>query len=1028
MLARAFASARSRVSASLRASRPCLLIVLVCASSLQSAVHAAEPVSFARMNHKTWTARDGAPQGVLSLVQDPDGSLWIGTEVGLFNFDGLSFRPFRPFPGEADLPVGNISALRVARDGSLWAATLRGAVRISHGHTTHHPEVDGKMLMTLLGLSAAADGSMWGFGRPALVRFGPDGVDHLEETPLEVDTNAIGGLFIDSSDTLWLAQGNRLYRRSSNASAYVATDAQADFVFAFSETPERNLWITDFDTKNGYARYQLVSHDGRVLALLKSPGAANGILYVPDGSLIIASQLEGLRRYEVGTTAAGVPDLSKQQPESFTHADGLAGDVPRALLLDRDNNIWVGNVRGLDRFRGAQLIPFRTAHTSTGRWKICGTPDGDIWISGAGSDLYKVSHGVRTEVPNSGDIYHITCGSDGDVWVVDKAGVRVAHAGNFTQLPPIPGAAPYGVGRMAATASHELYVPNALPAAAAGIWHFKDGQWDRFAGSGSLAATPQVMYADTKNRVWAGYRNGIVALPFEGEGRVFESGSPGLDIVLSILETSHGVFAAGTNGAAIYRDTRFEMLRFADPATVRGVGGMIDAPNGDLWLNGAQGVVRVPAAELDAVVADPSHVIDSTLVTEGDYVGPVPLVVKDAAARDADGNLWFSAINGVFHLNPMQLDPGVLHAPIVSLRSMSVDGRPLAAGARIGPDPQTLVIQYFGINLTSPQSVVYKYRLDGLEDAWQDAGRRTEAIYTHLGPGSYTFRVMASNGDGKWSSALVLPAFTVLPSFFQTAWFAVLCALAGVVLIFGVSALRINAITRSVRARIEERADERVRIARDLHDTLLQGVQGLLLNVHVAAQKIPDGSPSKPMLERALSTADRIIIEGRNRLSALRSEHVTDLELVEAIENVCSDLASTKALQWQVSRRGAPALKLYPHVADEMFYIAREALTNAFRYAEATRIEVVLDYGRRRFELACEDDGRGFSANAHDKREHWGLKGMAERAAKLGGNFECRSAAMQGTRIGVGLPAFRAYHTSRWRYVGGLLRRARNPG
>jgi signal transduction histidine kinase len=219
-----------------------------------------------------------------------------------------------------------------------------------------------------------------------------------------------------------------------------------------------------------------------------------------------------------------------------------------------------------------------------------------------------------------------------------------------------------------------------------------------------------------------------------------------------------------------------------------------------------------------------------------------------------------------------------------------------------------------------------------------------------------------------------------------------------------------------MRARVEERADERVQIARDLHDTLLQGIQGLLLNVHVATQKIPGGDEAKPMLERALSTADRIIIEGRNRISALRSEHVTDAELSATIESICSDLSASKQTQYRVVRRGSTSLSLDSHVADEVFHIAREALTNASRHADARQIEVLLDYGAGDFELSCEDDGCGFEPDAENTGHHWGLKGMAERAAKLGGRFACRSEPMQGTRISVTIPAFRAYHPSRWIY------------
>ena len=978
-------------------------------------VRAADDLSLASMNHKTWTARDGAPQGVRSLAFDRDGTLWIGTEIGLFNFDGRTFRPFRPLPGEPDLPVGNIAALAVAHDGALWAATIAGVVRIADGHTTHHASIGDTRLGSLLGIAAASDGSIWTYGRTMLARFGADGVNRLEQTPVSIDSNAIGGMFIDSTDTLWVSQGNRLYRRPANATAYIATDTQADFIFGASETPDGSLWVTDYDTAGGFARHQRIDRTGKTVAHLPRNEAAYDILYAPDGSLILATQFAGLRRYRVGATATQGPDPSTQESERFTASEGLASNSVRALLLDGDGNLWTGNQHGLDRFRAAQLIPFRDAQIDAQR-KICATPAGDLWIAGTDGDLYEVSRGVARKFPgDAGDVYHIACGVDGSTWVVNEDDIREIRGDEALPIPAPPGSAPYAISKLWGTANHELYAGVGLPPTVAGIWLWRDGQWTRKSGkTGVLATAPHAFYIDSKNRLWSGYRDGEIALPFDGEGKVFLSGSPGLGFVVGLVETKRGLFAAGANGVAVFRGDRFEMLRFDDAATVRGVGGFVEAVNGDLWLNAAQGVVRVPAGEIDRALADPHHTIQSTLVSEGEFVGPVPLVMKESAARDAEGNLWFSTLNGVFHLNPERLDAASRHPPIVSLRSISVDGQRIANGASIGPDPHTLVIQYLGVNLTSPERVIYKYRLDGLEDAWQDAGHRTEAIYTRLAPGTYTFNVIASNGDGQWSAPLALPAFTVVPSFFQTTWFLLLCALLALLIIFAVSALRIRAITRLVRTRVEERADERVRIARDLHDTLLQGVQGLLLNVHVATSKIPADAESKPILERALLTADRIIIEGRNRLSTLRSEHVTDAELAEAIESVCRDLAPGNGAHYVVVRRGSTPVSLHPHVADEIFHIAREALTNAFRYAEANEIEIVLDYGRRSFELSCEDNGRGFAAATRDKAGHWGLKGMAERAERLGGHFECHSELERGTRVSVTLAAFRAYDASRW--------------
>jgi signal transduction histidine kinase len=268
----------------------------------------------------------------------------------------------------------------------------------------------------------------------------------------------------------------------------------------------------------------------------------------------------------------------------------------------------------------------------------------------------------------------------------------------------------------------------------------------------------------------------------------------------------------------------------------------------------------------------------------------------------------------------------------------------------------------------------------------------------------------------------------VLPSFYQATWFKILCALAGVALVWLIFALRVRAVTRVVRTRAEERADERIRIARELHDTLLQGIQGLLLTFHVVAQKMSPSDESKAMLERALSTADRIIVEGRNRVASLRSEHVTDAELLGALEAAAGDLDPDRKVRFRCHRSGnAGTLRL--RVADEVFFIAREALTNAFRHAEASEINLELAYGARYFSMACTDDGRGFRADEREWAGHWGLQGIEERARKFNGQASVRSEPGSGTRIAVVIPSYRAYvrHSRLMFYLRAWRLSERNP-
>jgi signal transduction histidine kinase/ligand-binding sensor domain-containing protein len=961
--------------------------------------------SLAQMDHAMWTARDGAPQGILALAQAADGTLWIGSEAGLFNFDGLTFSAFKSLPGEPQLPAEPVYSICVSKDGALWVGFLQaGTARITHGRVELYPKVDKEPLGLVQNLTQAADGSIWGLSNYyRLVRFGADYAWHVEQTPMP--GTRIGRFFIDSSDTLWVPlQGNRLYRRSLGQSAYTATDVETGIAFGFAETRDGSIWMTDVIAEIDRGRAQHFDHLGHHLLTVLPDDTSFDILYSPDDTVLLATQGNGLHRFTAETLAAS-PSQGQLKSDVFTRMDGLTSDEVHALLLDADGNMWAGGRRGLDRFRRAQLVRFVPRKPSV-QWGVCASNQGPVWIAALSDQLYKLSGGTTIPFPEVHSFNSLFCAKDGDVWLVGgPTGIWHLHENNLEPVPYVTGIVPYGVLQVVATSDHTLYATIG-GSAGGGYWQYKNNVWTKIVHEGLLGKAGWVEYIDSQDQLWMGRRDGVVTLPLEG--RVLRSGDPGLGIVRAMLETTRGMFATGTNGIAVLREERFQMLAFADEASARGITGIIESNNGDLWLNASHGIVRVGASELDIALRRPDYRMKSDRLTEGDFVGaPQGVLQFQTAARDPDGNLWFVTVNGVIHIDPQHWRADS-RPPIVSIKSISVDYRPLGHTAFIGPRPQALEIRYFGVNLTAPEQVIYRYRLDGFDDAWQDVGHRTEAIYTRLPAGTYTFRVIASNGNGAWTAPVSTAAFTVLPSFYQTTWFAAICICTALIIIWLVFRTRLRAITREVRARADERADERIRIARELHDTLLQGIQGLLLTFHVAAQKLSPDDDSKMMLEKALSTADRIIIEGRNRVNSLRSEHLTEAELIGSLENVGKELKLQDGIQFQVKRTGIAAT-LHAHVADEIFSIAREALTNAFRHSHASRISLELTYGTRYFSMRCSDNGRGFASEDQEKPGHWGLKGIFERAQRLGGQLRCRSNPTHGTEILCAIPSYRAY-------------------
>ena len=311
----------------------------------------------------------------------------------------------------------------------------------------------------------------------------------------------------------------------------------------------------------------------------------------------------------------------------------------------------------------------------------------------------------------------------------------------------------------------------------------------------------------------------------------------------------------------------------------------------------------------------------------------------------------------------------------------------------------------------SPERLRYRYRLDNEDKNWQDAGTRTEAAYTNLHPGTYTFHAAASNDGLVWRETTTPLILHVLPAFYESLWFRTLCILLLCILVWLAISIRIASVSARIRERSEERANERVQIARDLHDTLLQGIQGLMLRFHFAAQKVPEGGEVREMLDTALNSADRILQEGRERITHLRtSTSIIHADLLNSLEIVGKGLSWTDDVAFIIVAEGTPR-ELRPRVNEELFCIGREALTNAFRHARASRIELNIDYGRAELRLQCRDDGCGMDQKMIDEGRagHWGLLGIRERANSIAATLVCRSTQGVGTEILVTLPSKQAY-------------------
>lgn len=563
-------------------------MALVLAAAIVIAVSGADraiasDTALAEMDHASWTARDGAPQGIKSLALAADGLLWIGTESGLFNFDGRTFSSFQPQAGEPDLPPGQVRSILATRDGAIWVGFRYGGVaRIQRGRVKLFTQADRLQLTRIDHIQQSSDGALWAIQHQQnLIRLGADGNWHLQPSPLGDLGGAIHDIFINSSDTLWLAQGGRLYRRPLNQSKYFVTRAKADWMFGISETPDHSLWVNNSITnapEHPMGRTQHVDQHGNVLDQLPDTDNLADLLYARDGSLITIPYDNGISR--IPAQALAEPALLKKDgvEEEYHQKDGLSSESIAAMLLDADGNLWTGGKKGLDRFRKARLVPYTLKYGVSDVY-MCAGKAGDVWIVSGGTrdQFYEVSGGVTKSFPDKGQIYSIFCGQDGDTWLLSNNGIFNVHADKFASVPSIPGTHAFDIQQIVASADHTLFASVVGGPDKVGIWRYAHNNWIKLTGVGIPFSAPTTEYMDSRGRLWTGYNQGQIGLPLEGHGRLLSSGNPGLGAIFVILETTHGLFAGGMNGIAVLRDNRAEMLNFSELSTFsrrRRIGGV----------------------------------------------------------------------------------------------------------------------------------------------------------------------------------------------------------------------------------------------------------------------------------------------------------------------------------------------------------------------------------------------------------------------------------------------------------------------
>jgi two-component sensor histidine kinase len=518
--------------------------------------------------------------------------------------------------------------------------------------------------------------------------------------------------------------------------------------------------------------------------------------------------------------------------------------------------------------------------------------------------------------------------------------------------------------------------------------------------------------ADPRGGIWLGTLTGDLTFFREGISRTFPLKLKGKRWAYQIAVDPDGsVIAASDDGLVLLRAGQVQRLGKENGLPCDGVTGFAVDDNRNLWLNTPCGFIEIAASDVQRWWIQPDTIVQARVF--GTLDGALPGATSfNPAAKSPDGRLWF--VNNVVlqMIDPSHLSGGGT-VPPVYVEAVVADRKQYKPqeGLQLPPLTRDLQIGYTAPSFLTPQKVTFRYRLDGHDLDWQDAGTRREAFYTELGPGKYRFRVIACDNNGAWNEAGASLDFSVAPAYYQTTWFRLSCGVAFLGVLGGLYQLRLRHLAREFNMRLDERVSERTRIARELHDTLLQNVQGLILKLHAIAKHMPLEEPSRQAIEKALDHADRVLAEGRDRVRNLRATAESLTDLSAAFQRVAEETAPSRAATLRTVVEG-DVRELHPMILEESYSIGREALINAMVHSEGLHVEVEITYDARQFRLRIRDDGKGIAPEILEKGRrdgHWGLPGMRERAQKIGGHLEFWSRTGTGTEVGLTVPAAMAY-------------------
>ena len=950
------------------------------ASAPTPAAIADKTASAEQYTRRIWRIQDGLPEDTVQAIeQSRDGYLWIGTTGGLVQFDGSRFHLYdhATTPALAD---NSVFCILIARDGSLWIGTDGGGLaHLQDGVFTAYSQANGLSNSFVRSLIEDEQGRIW---------IGTDnGLFWMVQNKVrQVDTSAYASDFAvhsiveDREHRVWVGGSSLLVFDQGGVSEKQLPGRDSENrVKSIAETQDGTVWV---GTVGGLDR--LV--DGRFVPIEQIKGTVRTLRETRDGALWIGTIGHGLYRYAKGELL------------HWTSANLLPSNTILSVFEDSEQQVWIGTQEGMVRLSKTpvSVLPL-PGDSDPDIGTISADANGTIWAVSSG--VYAIRNGVARpyKFPNLPDvpIRNLFRDRSGDLWIgTDGSGVyRWTHAGMIHYAAP---------GRLI-----NNFVRAFLQSKDGSLWIATDEGVSRLAGAetrnyqvsnGLAYFSVRALVEDRAGDIWIGTDHGLSHL--HAGAFVHDAATAGMaeEKVWSILEDSHGALWFGTRGHGLFRYAGGTITTFTtgQGLATNSIYQLLADRRGSLWLSGPTTISSFPLPGQDAGADTHLRVTVYELpydtIAAQMYGGRQP-----AGCVGLEGDIWFASSRGPVRVMPQP--PARVAPPRALLTQINADGRvlPLSSHLVFPASLSRLEIAFAPLLLRSQEDVRFRYRLEGFDQDWIDAGTARVANYTNLPAGKYRFRVAAFEVNNPAVVSEVSFALEKKPHFYETWWFLTLCLLTIALLILAIYQSRI----RSLRLRFKAVLEERNRLAREMHDTVIQGCTSIsALLEAISSLRRENLALQENLLDHARMQVRTTIDEARQAVWNLRHREECVADLRSGAAAIAARTSEEFGIAVESMEEGRP-FNVRASVARELLMVIREAVYNGALHGRPRTIEIKLIYTRDELNTIVRDDGCGFDPAAlkREDAKHYGIEGMRERVERMGGRLCLVSIPALGTTV-----------------------------